>query len=396
MKPFRINKMTSNINTLRTHFQSLIDDNPMTLRTEYQMLKDQGPCGRTYLQSEFSECQKMINDNRNRYTDVYCIDKGRVKLEIEGNRHSSTSSDSEKSNETLNVKNQINKVLRNMGIFNSTREITINSDYIHANYVNGYNSSRLESKKCYIAAQGPMKETAGHFWEMIVQNNISTIIMTTKFVENRRDKCFEYFPTIEKATKKFSGNDLVNHKNTIEVKCVRKPSLYSSYNVSELEVIETRPNKNGEKEVRTLHVNHCWYTAWPDHGAPETSSEMIQFIQHVRSIDQKTVQSRNKKSIEKHDYPVLIHCSAGIGRTGTYMVIDQIMHLVDLCKSGKGKELDKDVVFNTCLEIRKQRCMAIQTDKQYRFCYKAVADYINMVYDQNADENETVLRQESL
>lgn len=118
----------------------------------------------------FKTCLQQNNQHRNRYTDVYCLESTRVKIDYDKEKNLSTHPDME-------------------------YPYIYASDFIHANYVNGYSSDgETWLDKHYIAAQGPMNETAGHFWEMVIQENVSSIVMTTRCEERNKIKCFQYWP----------------------------------------------------------------------------------------------------------------------------------------------------------------------------------------------------------
>ena len=173
------------------------------------------------------------------------------------------------------------------------------TDYIHANYVSGFNSQNVFDKKCYIAAQGPLQETAGHFWEMIVQEKIFSIVMTTRKIEKMRPKCYDYWPTEVGATVDFDGQDgYLNNKNDkITVTCeeikLKGMEAGNPFGVSVLKVerVNSELQKQGKKGKfdSVFYVNHCWFTAWPDHGVPENFSVMTDFVTEVRKVDQEVL-----------------------------------------------------------------------------------------------------------
>ncbi|CAD5125992.1 DgyrCDS14175 [Dimorphilus gyrociliatus] len=168
---------------------------------------------------------------------------------------------------------------------NETTRIKLNEQdgkpgYINANYIRGYNGQ----KRAFIATQGPMPHTIVDFWKMIWQEKCEIIIMITKLEEEARNKCEMYIP---------ETGDVRHGDFEISVENI---SYHSSY---EIRAICFRYND----ESRT--VKHFWYTAWPDQKTPETARDLVQLIEDVKSV--------------KRDQPVVVHCSAGIGRTGCFI-----------------------------------------------------------------------------
>jgi len=205
------------------------------------------------------------------------------------------------------------------------------SDFINANFVSGYNWPRR-----YIASQGPMPKTMEDHWRMIWEQQVSCIVMTTGLEEGGRKKCDRYWPT----------------EGTVE---------YGEHHVTVVDsvdcgawILTTMSLVKGEEPERT--VKHFWYTGWPDHGVPDTAAPVIAFLRAVR---QETADSRS---------PILVHCSAGIGRTGTFMAIDIGMQQLQ----SEWRVCDiKGVV----TKMRKERGGSVQTAVQYRFIHLALAEY---------------------
>jgi len=161
------------------------------------------------------------------------------------------------------------------------------STFINANYVRGFKGF----PKRYIATQGPLPDTMNDFWRMIWEESIVCIVMTTGLIEGKRRKCDRYWPEHPQTQGQY-GNVTVNVLDEVD----SGPWVLSTFRVD-----------NGS-ETRT--VKHFWYTGWPDHGVPETARDVIEFL---RAVKEETGTSKA---------PILVHCSAGIGRTGTFMAID--------------------------------------------------------------------------
>jgi len=211
------------------------------------------------------------------------------------------------------------------------------NDYINANYING----EIEgSQKSYIAAQGPLEDTCGDFWKMIWLENTNIIVMLTRLVENDRCKCHKYWPNKETLQWSFLK---ITHilpvvKFTSEIK-IRKFLIENT---------ETRESRE---------VTQFQFREWPDHGLPENTVHFRQLL--------KIVNKENKKN-----GPIVVDCSAGIGRTGTFCAVDSTLKKI-YQQQEKNQRLRFNM-FNTVLRLRKERPGMVQTKEQYIFCYLAV------------------------
>lgn len=223
-------------------------------------------------------------------------------------------------------------------ILNPTKENGhLNGDYINASFINAGISNHLTR---FIATQGPLLETFEDFWEMVIQYHCPAIVMLTA-VDNPKmmGKCADYFRT-ENGTREFE-------KLTIHNKLTQKNE--SSLVLRCLEVKEKEPH---ESSMSVLHIH---YHDWPDHGVPQDTAV-------VREILKRTYH------IPSHLGPIIVHCSAGIGRTGTYCVIHNTIQRILI---GDMSSLD---LSKTVAEFRSQRMGMVQTVEQFFFCYVAVVD----------------------
>eukprot|EP00039_Didymoeca_costata_P000044 m.43923 g.43923 ORF g.43923 m.43923 type:complete len:2590 (+) comp10023_c0_seq1:219-7988(+) len=238
------------------------------------------------------------------------------------------------------VENKSRNRYRNIYAYDDTRVRLLKdeNDYINANHV----VTTVDSKQFwYVATQGPTPETIGHFWEMVWEQQSKIILMLTNETEMGRVKCEKYFPDTE--SEEVTNGDLA-------VSLSRKRSC-DTYTIRGLKV---RHLETGE----TRTVWHLHYTAWPDHGVPE-ESYFLAFIDEVRSV-------RSKLSEGKSDtaWPVVTHCSAGIGRTGVFMATE-----IGLAKLEAGELVDLQTILE---ELREQRYGLVQTQGQYQFIYQAL------------------------
>lgn len=237
----------------------------------------------------------------------------------------------------------------------------IQNDYIHGNYVDGY-----KQKNAYISTQGPLEETIEDFWRMIWQEYVLVIAMTTKVYEQRKLKCAQYWP-LEKDSK-------VEIENLFEIKNEYVEDL-DDYKVTKL-IIKHLPSG------KTRNIVHCQFLSWPDHGVPKTASQILDFIQLVRKYQLECLEEMLKDTKwNGHPLgpPICVHCSAGIGRTGTFCAIDISINRVNDCKTVN--------IFDIVKKIRSQRAQSVQMRDQYVFCYLALLEYAKKenLLDKNID-----------
>ncbi|XP_066564814.1 receptor-type tyrosine-protein phosphatase H [Amia ocellicauda] len=240
----------------------------------------------------------------------------------------------------------------------------LNSDYINANYMPGYGGSGQ-----YIAAQGPLSGTLAHFWRLLWEQGVNTLVMLTSCIEGGRVKCEQYWP--------LDYTPCCYGPFCVTVTSERKDTHWT---VRDMTV------KQGS-EVRSLTQFH--FTAWPDHGVPEGTSPLTRFRTLVRQhID-----------ISPTRAPVLVHCSAGVGRTGTLIALDTLLQQAETHGSvGVAAFVHK---------MRLSRPLMVQTESQYIFLHQCLLDSLCSPPPPTLDEsiyentdmlyvNATVLRQMGL
>ncbi|CAL1610900.1 unnamed protein product [Knipowitschia caucasica] len=240
---------------------------------------------------------------------------------------------------------------KNILPFNDTRVIlqsadpnVVGSDYINANYVRNTMREPCGDQKRYIATQGCLATTVNDFWQMVWQENTRVIVMTTREVEKGRNKCVPYWP--DPSSSKEMGPYLVTNVSEREA---------TDYKLRVLEIASV------EKPQKSRRIWHFQYLSWPDHGVPQEPGGVLSFLEQVNSK-----QSENPKA-----GPMVIHCSAGIGRTGTIVVIDMILDTITTTG------LDCDIDISRVIQmVREQRSGMVQTEAQYKFIYLAVSEYI--------------------
>ncbi|XP_034146368.1 receptor-type tyrosine-protein phosphatase S isoform X5 [Esox lucius] len=208
----------------------------------------------------------------------------------------------------------------------------LGSDYINANYIDGY-----RKQNAYIATQGPLAETFGDFWRMVWEQRAASVVMMTRLEEKSRIKCDQYWPT--RGTETY-GMIQVTLLDTMELAtfCVRTFSLH----------------KSGSSERR--EVRQFQFTAWPDHGVPEYPTPFLAFLRRVKACNPPDAG------------PVIVHCSAGVGRTGCFIVIDAMLERIR-------HERTADVYGHVTL-MRSQRNYMVQTEDQYGFIHEALLEAV--------------------
>ncbi|XP_068725968.1 receptor-type tyrosine-protein phosphatase S-like isoform X2 [Montipora capricornis] len=207
-----------------------------------------------------------------------------------------------------------------------------NSDYMNASYLHGYDGT----PKTYIACQGPVPGTYQDFWRMIWQENATTIVMLTRLVEHGRTKCHQYWPE-----KSESYHDVIvrNHKT----------ETFADYAIRTFIL-----SKKGSEDKRQVQQFH--FLVWPDKGVPRHATAVLGLRRKVR--------------MKHHDNrtPLVVHCSAGVGRTGAFIVIDAMLESIK-----KKKVVD---VFNYVQLLRNNRISMVQTEEQYGFIYMALLESV--------------------
>lgn len=271
---------------------------------EFENIDSSGQWQNLYneIRHQSQECPYKVakfpeNRNRNRYRDVSPYDHSRVRLENSEN------------------------------------------DYINASLI-----TVEEAQRRYILTQGPLRNTCGHFWQMIWEQRSKAVIMLNRVIEKGSEKCAQYWPSKEEQDMDFSDAGFV----VILV----SEDIEPNYTIR---VLELQNSKTGE----TREIYHFHYTTWPDFGVPESPASFLNFLFNVRESG----------SLGPENGPAVVHCSAGIGRSGTFSLVDTCLVLMDIRKDPFSVDIQK-----VLLDMREYRMGLIQTADQLRFSYMAVME----------------------
>ncbi|XP_042363480.1 receptor-type tyrosine-protein phosphatase H-like isoform X2 [Plectropomus leopardus] len=218
------------------------------------------------------------------------------------------------------------------------------SDYINASYMPGYNNSRE-----YIASQGPLPTTVNDFWRMVWEQRVNCIVMVTNCTEGGKIKCERYWPA---DTQPCSYGELE----------VTLTSEQQEINWT-LREFSVKHSNNSEERI----VKHFHFTAWPDHGVPQGTEDLIQF----RGLVRLHIEREGTRA------PTVVHCSAGVGRTGTIIALDVLLQQL---------EKERAVGINGFVhKMRLNRPYMVQTESQYVFLHQCIMDSLQP--HETADEN---------
>ncbi|XP_047376625.1 receptor-type tyrosine-protein phosphatase C isoform X2 [Sciurus carolinensis] len=276
-------------NLLETYKRKIADEGRLFL-AEFQSIP------RVFSKFSIKDARKSFNQNKNRYVDILPYDYNRVELsEINGDA---------------------------------------GSNYINASYIDGFKEPRK-----YIAAQGPRDETLDDFWRMIWEQKATVIVMVTRCEEGNRNKCAEYWPSMEEGMRAF-GDVIVK---------IYEHKRCPDYIIQKLSITNKREKTTGRE------VTHIQFTSWPDHGVPEDPHLLLKLRRRVNAFS------------NFFSGPIVVHCSAGVGRTGTYIGIDAML---------EGLEAEGKVdVYSYVVKLRRQRCLMVQVEAQYILIHQALVEY---------------------
>ncbi|KAK3736163.1 hypothetical protein QZH41_015550 [Actinostola sp. cb2023] len=208
------------------------------------------------------------------------------------------------------------------------------SDYINCNYIDGYSGSGA-----YIASQGPLPETFDDFWRMIWEQGTATIVMLTQLEERGRRKCDQYWP--DRGTQTYGV-----------MRVTASESSHMSYYNLRTFILSHKQEEEEPRQVKQYH-----FTSWPDHGVPTHPVPLLSLVRTVSNANPSTAG------------PTLVHCSAGVGRTGTYITLDSVLQRIE-----KEQTID---VYEFVQQMRTKRNLMVQTESQYVFIHDALVEAVS-------------------
>ncbi|GAA6227007.1 receptor-type tyrosine-protein phosphatase beta-like [Lates japonicus] len=221
------------------------------------------------------------------------------------------------------------------------------SDYINASYIPGNNYRRE-----YIATQGPLPGTKDDFWRMVWEHGVYNVVMVTQCVEKGRVKCDQYWPADREPL--YYGDLVIQ--------------MLSESVLPEWTIREFRITSESSRSYPWV-LRHFHYTVWPDHGVPESTQSLIQFVRTVRDYVDRSPSTG----------ATIVHCSAGVGRTGTFIALDRVLQQLD----SKGT-ID---LYGCVFDLRLHRQHMVQTECQYTFLHQCVRDVLRARKHRSEQEN---------
>jgi protein tyrosine phosphatase len=295
-----------------------------------------------------------INRNKHRYNSLMAYDYNRVVLrEFENERFAPSSS---------------NELETNLDFERQTQA----SDYINASYVDG-----PLGKRRFVATQGPLIGTFGDFWKMIWQTCAVQIVMLTNVQEMGKMKCDKYWPELQESV------------SYGQLTCtLQEEQVCADYTVRLIRVCLN------SKSYESREILQYHFTAWPDHSVPVYSDAIPLLLHRIRALPTFVAVNPTKRADELPEYshPVVVHCSAGIGRTGTLMLISNILDSYGACK--KDAEPRVDILKEFCA-MRAQRINLIERISQYVFVHRVLVEMLARkdLLDLNANDFANHYRQ---
>jgi protein-tyrosine phosphatase len=238
-------------------------------------------------------------------------------------------------------------------------------------YINASPIDLGRPRENFIATQGPLERDMGlgHFWEMVWQEACEVIVMLTRVVEEGKEKCGVYYPETVGEVKELEGWG--------SVECVSLSEEFRT-EIRELKVVK-KSQEEGEERVEERIVRHFLFLGWPDYEIPVTREDQDALLELIR-MSRFQIDEVSNEDGEKVTPPRIVHCSAGVGRTGTFIALDYLLQELDDGRfddmvNGEDDETDSekqnvDPVFETVKRLREQRMYMVYKPGQYAFIYQ--------------------------
>ncbi|CAG8446766.1 5259_t:CDS:2 [Ambispora gerdemannii] len=228
------------------------------------------------------------------------------------------------------------------------------------------NASFIQAKGCdtrYIATQGPLPATYDDFWRVIWEQNSRVIVMLTKEEEAGRIQCHRYWSQCTKSPCMFGSMSCILISET-NPWVTADGKLDTTIIIRKFHLQNTTEPSAPPREITQIH-----FLGWPDFGIPESPCQLLKLIDTANEIQSRAAQSSSLQAIG----PMIVHCSAGCGRTGAFCTIDTVLKQLKSAKTtGQNIDLSVDIIKATVESFREQRLSMVQTLRQFAFCYEAV------------------------
>ncbi|KAL1925352.1 uncharacterized protein VTP21DRAFT_235 [Calcarisporiella thermophila] len=215
-------------------------------------------------------------------------------------------------------------------------------DYINASYVEAGATK-------YVTTQGPLDRTIPDFWQMVWETRSRVIVMLTREQEGSRGKCSRYWPVGDKSDKAFEFSKWGGKVSFVKQELDKR---------AECMVREFKLTRNGEERI----IWQCHYLGWPDHGVPESPQGALELVALSRALRRRAPDAG----------PMIVHCAAGVGRSGTFCVIDTCLSRINEWMRAEKEEAPgeaRDMIYEVVKRFREQRRSMVQTLPQYEYCY---------------------------
>ena len=234
-----------------------------------------------------------------------------------------------------------------IGPFKDNKVPLNNNNYINASFIN------IPNEHSFIATQGPLDTTISDFWEMIIDYNIMVIVMLCNTIEGNNNKCSEYW-----------NKQLIEKDNLFNLISLN----LKEYNDKNLIIREIEIQKIGNWEIKK--VFHFQFIGWPDHDVPDEKYVYDTFLYLFKQIN------------EKKSNTTVVHCSAGVGRTGTFLSLIILYNNILNQKNENSQQISFSI-FGLVRQLKEMRYLLVENDKQYIFIYKFLKIMLEQIFKQN-------------
>lgn len=243
------------------------------------------------------------------------------------------------------------------------------NDYINASPI-------TLGRRKYIATQGPKDTGVGHFWRMVQEQNVSVVVMLTQTHEAGREKCWAYYP-VGRDDERVVKVEEEGWKTVVELEAFKEDPKARS----EVRQLKLRTSQEQGKQVDERDVHHLLFAGWPDFLVPEGEDraalvELVRLSAALASSNTTSPQDRDlPEALESvdPDRPRIVHCSAGVGRSGTFIALDFLLHLLHRGELDNLPD-EKDPIVETVDSLREQRMMMVQGEGQFMFLYDVLRE----------------------